>query len=88
MIKILIISLLFLISTTSAFAGWRYNPYERRWEDVPQGSRWFLKRNPYSGEWSYQPPKAHLKRNPYNNRWYWSQDDYCPKDKQDYFWHY
>lgn len=79
---LVIVIILIVMGSGIALAGQRYNPYEKRWETVPDSyitrdpysgeikeEEPRLRYNPYEGEWRYTRPDAWLQYNPYEHKW-------------------
>lgn len=67
--KLLFSTMLQFIFIGSIFAGQKYNPFENRWETVPND--WVTKYNAFENDWSYQPEDSHVEYNPFENSWDW-----------------
>lgn len=55
-----------IVWATNSFSQAKYNPYENRWEIVPDG--YTMQYNPHENKFEYQHPRATQQYNPYENR--------------------
>ncbi|KKM06127.1 hypothetical protein LCGC14_1747120 [marine sediment metagenome] len=80
--KTLIVLFVVFAYCVSAGAGQKYNPFEDRYETVPDN--WEVKYNPYEGDFSYQPEDAEATYNPYEGNWDWDSghnpNERCPNE--------
>ncbi len=68
---ILVFFVAMLLFISAAHCEQQYNPNERRWETVPDGSNWSSQYNPHTRDWSLQPNDAQIEYNPQNRSWDW-----------------
>ena len=74
--KKLLLVLAFLAMASPAWAQFKYNAMENRWEPAAPSDQ--LKYNAFENTWSYEAPNAVQQYNPYENRWQYAPPAQTP----------